>query len=82
MTRPLDTNEDAIDREGGKGGNPCDLEYVKALRTVDSVTIPREVFEMAYGLDRTPAQPRAVLRSMFGNPFPMCVEYIPHASLA
>ena len=68
MSTRLDTNQDVIDIAGGKGGDPRDLEYLRAIRTADSVTIPKEVFDQVYS---TQAQPRAVLRTVFGNPFPM-----------
>lgn len=68
MSHPLDTNQDVIDTAGGKGGDPRDLEYLRAIRTADSVTIPKEVFDQVYP---TQTQPRAVLRTILGNPFPM-----------
>ena len=68
MSNTLDTNQDVIDSAGGKGGDARDLEYLRAYRTADSVTIPKDVFER---INPGQPQPRAVLRTVFGNPFPM-----------
>ena len=68
MSRQLDTNQDVIDTKGGKGCDPRDLLDEKAIRTVESVTIPKEVFDRHYTIQ---PEPRAVVRSVFGNPFPM-----------
>lgn len=62
-----DTNDAVMDAEGGRGGGG----YGAALhhyRTVDSVVIPKEYFEKMNSQERAP---RAVLRTVFGNPFPM-----------
>lgn len=64
-----DTNDDVIDRAGGMGRDPEESRYLHHYRTVDSVTIPKEYFEKMHDGERAP--PRAVLRTVFGNPFPM-----------
>lgn len=48
-----------------------EMDSVQRYRTVDSVTIPKEVFEAIYAPSK--GNPRSVLRSTFGNPFPMLV---------
>lgn len=80
-----DTNENVMDTRGGRGrltGDPNgdsidgaepryrDMEPLHHFRTVDSVTIPKEYFEKIRPEER---EPRAVLRTVFGNPFPMYV---------
>lgn len=64
-----DTNDDVIDRAGGMGRDPQEQDhFLRHYRTVDSVTIPKEYFEKIHSTDRPP---RAVLRTVFGNPFPL-----------
>lgn len=67
-----DTNDNVMDARGGRGGQDTG-SYGAALhhyRTVDSVVIPKEYFEKINSQERAP---RAVLRTIFGNPFPMYV---------
>lgn len=63
-----DTNADVIDRDGGLGRDPRAENLLHHYRTVDSVTIPKEYFEKVLPNERAP---RAVLRTVFDNPFPL-----------
>jgi len=63
------TNADVINAKGGSGRDPQYENFLQHYRTVDSVTIPKEYFEKISAEERAP---RAVLRTVLGNPFPMC----------
>ncbi|KXL49726.1 MAG: hypothetical protein FE78DRAFT_139424 [Acidomyces sp. 'richmondensis'] len=64
------TNADIIDARGGSGRDPQYENFLQHYRTVDSVTIPKEYFEKISAEERAP---RAVLRTVLGNPFPMAL---------
>jgi hypothetical protein len=66
-----DTSDNIMDAQGGLGREPQESTYLHHYRTVDSVTIPKEYFEKIHATERAP---RAVLRTVFGNPFPMYVH--------
>lgn len=63
-----DTNTDVVDAQGGMGRDTQYNQHLHHYRTVDSVTIPKEFFEKMHAQERAP---RAVLRTVLGNPFPM-----------
>ncbi len=66
-----DTNDDVIDAQGGQGRDAQHEAFLRHYRTVDSVTIPKEVFEKIQQGQSGERAPRAVLRTVLGNPFPM-----------
>lgn len=71
-----DTNAQVMDRTNYSNGtgvdridtSPSGMNPLHHYRTVDSVVIPKEYFEKIRPDERAP---RAVLRTIFGNPFPM-----------
>lgn len=71
-----DTNAHVMDTLNNREGtgvdriqeSPSGMTPLHHYRTVDSVVIPKEYFEKIRPDERTP---RAVLRTVFGNPFPM-----------
>lgn len=67
-----DTNENVMDTVTSRDYAAQDANFANRLRTVDSVTIPREVFEVMYSPPQR--RTRGILRSTFGNPFPMYVH--------